>query len=128
MQEMQRELREAKRRRFEDDQRRREDQERVRCLKEELDQWRLARDVREYVIEIRSVMDASKAQGAYVEEVLQRLNWMEVIASHADPIAQIQERLVRPSDGQSEVQIPDSATAVAAAGEKPSTPERAPER
>ena len=93
---MQREYREAELRRLEDDQRRREDQERVRCLKDELDQWRLARDVRKYVTEILSVIDAAKAQGALVEELLRSLNWMEAVANRADPIMPIRQRLESP--------------------------------
>jgi len=72
-------------------------------------------------------MDASKAQGAYVEEVLRRLKWMEVIASQADPIAQVQQRLVRPSGGQSEAGVPDPARAIGAGGVKPCKPEKGPE-
>jgi hypothetical protein len=119
MQEMQREYREAERRRLEDQLRRQEDQERVRRFREELDRWRFARDVREYAAEVQSVIDASKGQGAYVEEVLERLKWMEAIASQADPIAPIQRKLLSQSSEKLERGARDPMKTAVSAGEGP---------
>jgi hypothetical protein len=124
----QREYQEAERRRIEDELRRREEEELRRRFEVELDRWRFARDAREYLTAIRSVLDVSKAQGTGVEEVLQYLRRMEAVAARVDPIGDIRQRLIRRRAEQfdAEPRNPMKDVAAESGGEKPATTEEVP--
>jgi hypothetical protein len=82
---------EADARRWEEERVRREEEERVRRFEEMLGRWRLARDVREYVAEVREVIAA--ANGAIPEgiQLEESLKWAEAFARRIDPVARIRE-------------------------------------
>jgi hypothetical protein len=81
---------EEENRRYEDEKRRREEAERARRLEEELRRWRLARDVREYVTELREVITANGVVGD-VSQIEESLKWAESFAKNIDPVARIRE-------------------------------------
>jgi hypothetical protein len=86
------ERREEERRRWEAEQRRREQGDRAKQLEEILHRWRLARDARDYVAEVRGVL--SSAMGAMEEgEMEAELRWAEAFAASIDPVAQIRDAI-----------------------------------
>ena len=79
-----REWAEQQRRWEEERQRRWEEERRIKELREQLDRWRLARDVRAYVEEIRAT---ARAQGSSLPvRVEQTLEWASVFAARVHPI------------------------------------------
>ena len=93
MERAQRERLEAERRRWEGEQRRREEVERARRFEEELARWRLARDVREYVAEVRALVAGACGcidDGGPLDE---SLKWAEAYAKRVDPLARVREEV-----------------------------------
>jgi hypothetical protein len=91
MERARRESLEAERRRWEDEQQRREEAERARKFEEEVARWRLARDVREYVAEIRALIADC---GAITDESTldESLRWAEAFAKRIDPLSRIRDK------------------------------------
>jgi hypothetical protein len=82
-------------RRYEEELRRRDEAERTKRFEETLHCWRLARDVREYVAEVRGLVghgDSSDAQDSSLRESLQ---WAETYANRIDPLTPMREKKSR---------------------------------
>jgi hypothetical protein len=88
-----RERQESERRRWEEERRRQEEEERTKQFEEEVRRWRLARDVREYVADVRGIIAAANSaitEGSQLEE---SLKWAEALAERIDPVARIRRAL-----------------------------------
>jgi hypothetical protein len=88
----QRERQEAEHRRFEREQERRKEAERERCFEEELHRWRLARDAREYLREIRGLLGRTDAQRLGESALQPSLAWVEAFVRRVDPLSQLRDR------------------------------------
>jgi hypothetical protein len=93
------ELERARRQRQEDElrhlereQERRREAERAREFEEELRCWRLARDAREYVAEIRGVLEQTGAEHSESSALERSLGWMEGFARRIDPLSELRDR------------------------------------
>jgi hypothetical protein len=102
------ELERARHQREEDEGRRREVERqereeacRTRQFEEEIGRWRLARDVREYVAEIRTIMAAASGAVADGRQLLESLKSAEALAERIDPMTRIRELLADRPAGQS---------------------------
>lgn len=87
-----REQQEEEARRFERERRRREEMERVRVFQEELDRWRLARDVREYIAEVRALSGTVRDDSGGLHLLEDRLTWAEAFAERIDPLTEVRRR------------------------------------
>ena len=88
-----REYEELQRRRLEEAQRRREEEERVRRFEEMLGRWRLARDAREYVAEVREIIVAANGTVGRDTQLEESLRWAQAFAERVDPVTRIREGL-----------------------------------
>jgi hypothetical protein len=71
----------------EERQRRWEEERRIKELREQLERWRLTRDVRAYVEEIRA--SAQAVHGGLSPELEQKLSWALAWADRVDPIPEV---------------------------------------
>ena len=96
----QRARQEEERRHFEREHQRRVEEERTREFEEELLRWRLARDAREYMAEVRSLL--GKTNGELSGETWQgpSLAWIEEFARRVDPLTQLRKRSMLVADSR----------------------------
>jgi hypothetical protein len=81
-------------RHLEREQERRKEAERAREFEEELRCWRLARDAREYVAEIRGMLEQTGAERSDSSALERSLAWMEGFARRIDPLSELRDRSV----------------------------------
>ncbi len=90
----QRQRQEEELRRFELEQERRKEEQRAREFEEELRCWRLARDAREYLAEIRGLLEQAGAERSESLALARSLAWVEGFARRIDPLSQLRDRSV----------------------------------
>jgi hypothetical protein len=89
MLERQREYSEMESLRLQQEQRKQEETKRIERLERELGRWRLARDIRDYVADVRGIIAAG---GVGDEgELEEPLRWAETIARDIDPLTRVRE-------------------------------------
>jgi len=72
----------------------REEAEREKQFKENLDCWRLARDIRDYVAEVRALTSGLNGSLEEGGDLLETLAWAEAFAGRIDPVERIREKMV----------------------------------
>jgi len=87
-------------RHLEREQERRKEAERAREFEEELRCWRLARDAREYVAEIRGVLEQTGVEHSDSSALARSLAWIEGFARRIDPLSQLRDHVVTPAISQ----------------------------
>jgi hypothetical protein len=91
MLERQREYSEMETLRLQDEQRKQEETRRIERLERELGRWRLARDIRDYVAEVRGIITAAGGGIADDKELAESLTWAETTANGIDPLTRLRE-------------------------------------
>jgi hypothetical protein len=86
MLERQREYSEMEALRLQEEQRKQEETRRIERLERELGRWRLARDIRDYVAEVRRIIAAAGGGMADDEELVESLTWAEATLAVVTPL------------------------------------------